>query len=60
MQLAQIFPGCQSELNAYFQCVGELPPAAENWLCDPSFIPQPLPPLCEEEFLTALACGGYL
>jgi trypsin len=54
------FPGCQAEINAYSRCVGELSPAAENWVCDPSFIPQPAPPFCEEEFFTALACGGYL
>ena len=55
---AQLFPGCQDELNTYFHCVAELPPAAENWICDPSFVPQPV--LCQEEFVNALVCGGFL
>jgi trypsin len=55
---AQLFPGCQSELNAYHHCVSQLSPAEENWICDPDFIPQPI--LCQDEFIAALACAGYL
>jgi Trypsin len=54
----QLFPGCQAELNAYWQCMAALPPAAENWICDPAFIPQPVS--CQEEFFNALGCAGYL
>jgi secreted trypsin-like serine protease len=55
---AQIFPNCQAELNGYWRCVAALPPAAENWICDPSFIAQPV--TCQEEFFAALGCGGFL
>jgi secreted trypsin-like serine protease len=60
VELNQIFPGCQTEIDAYWQCIGGLSPAAENWVCDPGFLPQPAPPFCEEEFVSALVCGGYL
>ena len=55
---AQAFPGCGDELNAYWHCVSQLSPAAENWVCDPSFIAQPA--LCQDEFFAALVCGGYI
>jgi hypothetical protein len=55
---SQAFPGCEAEVNAYWRCVEALSPAAENWLCDPDFIAQPMPPLCEDEFFAALICGG--
>ena len=55
---AQAFPGCQDELNAYWHCVSQLSPAAENWVCDPAFIAQPA--LCQDEFFAALVCGGYI
>jgi hypothetical protein len=58
--LAQAFPGCQSELNAYWSCLAGIEPDASNWICDPGFVPQATPPLCEAEFFGALACGGYL
>lgn len=57
---AQAFPGCQSELNAYWSCLAGISPDASNWICDPGFLPQAMPPLCEAELFTALACGGYL
>lgn len=55
---AQLFPGCQAELDSYWQCVSELPPVADNWICDPAFVPQPV--LCQDEFFSALLCAGYL
>ncbi|HTV20186.1 MAG TPA: trypsin-like serine protease [Polyangiaceae bacterium] len=55
---AQAFPGCGAELDAYWHCVGQLPPSADNWICDPSFAPQPI--LCQDEFFSALLCAGYL
>ncbi len=58
MPFAQAFPGCGTEVDAYWQCVAGLPRAAENWLCDPELIPEPV--VCQEEFFAALACGGYL
>jgi hypothetical protein len=54
----QLFPGCQAQVDAYWSCVSALTPAAENWICDPEFIPQPV--ACQDEFISALACGGYL
>lgn len=58
--LAQAFPGCQSELNAYWRCLAAISPAASNWSCDPSFVPQAVPQLCEAELLGALGCAGAL
>jgi hypothetical protein len=59
MPLAQLFPGsCQDDLNAYYRCQAGLSPAADNWICDPSFIPQPV--LCQDEFFAALGCAGFL
>lgn len=59
MPFAQLFPGsCQDELNAYYRCQAGLSPSADNWMCDPSFIPQPV--LCQDEFFSALACAGFL
>lgn len=55
---AQAFPGCQPELDAYWACVGQLPAAGENWICDPDVLPQPV--ACQDEFFNALVCGGYL
>jgi hypothetical protein len=49
---------CQAAVDAYNLCIGALPPAAENWICDPTFIPQPV--ACQDEFFAALGCGGYL
>jgi hypothetical protein len=58
MPFAQIIPGaCQDELNAYYRCEAALTPAAENWMCDPSFIPQPV--LCQDELFAAFACAGF-
>jgi hypothetical protein len=56
-ETGQFFPNCQAELNAYYRCEAALPPAAENWICGP-FIPQPV--ACQDEFLAALGCAGYL
>jgi hypothetical protein len=59
MPLAQLFPGsCQDDLNAYYRCQAGLSPSADNWICDPSFIPQPV--LCQDEFFAALGCAGFL
>jgi hypothetical protein len=58
VELSSFFPGCQAEIDAYWQCIAALPPAEENWLCDPSSFPQPLG--CDDPFFVALACGGYL
>jgi hypothetical protein len=57
-EFASFFPGCQPEVEAYFQCIAALPPAEENWACSPDFLPQPLG--CDDPFFVALACGGYL
>jgi trypsin len=57
-EFGSFFPGCQAEVNAYYQCIGALPPAEENWICDPGTIPQPIG--CDDPFLVALACAGYL
>ncbi|MEY2933260.1 MAG: hypothetical protein RL033_4009 [Pseudomonadota bacterium] len=54
----QAFPGCQSELNAYWSCVSGLSPDPSNWVCDPSFVPQPMPPFCEAEFFDFAVCAG--
>jgi hypothetical protein len=51
--------GCEAAWNGYLSCVTALPPAAENWLCLPDFLPQPMPPLCEAEFFEALICAGF-
>jgi Trypsin len=59
LPFAQLFPGaCQQELNSYYRCQAALSPAAENWICDPTFIPQPV--LCQDEFFSALGCAGFL
>ena len=58
-ELGQFFPiACLAPLDAYYQCVAALPPAEENWICDPTFIPQPV--ACQEEFFAALGCAGFL
>jgi hypothetical protein len=39
-ELGQFFPiACLAPLDAHDQCVAALPPAEENWICDPTFIP---------------------
>lgn len=57
---AQLFAGCQAEVDVYWSCVAGVAPDASNWICDPSFLPQAAPPSCEAEFFGALACAGYL
>lgn len=58
-ELGQFSPiACPASFDNYYQCVAALPPAAENWICDPTFIPPPV--ACQEEFFAALACAGFL
>jgi trypsin len=57
-ELGSFFPGCQPEIEAYWQCIAALPPAEENWICEPGGFPQPVG--CDDPFFVALACGGYL
>ncbi len=60
MSITTLFAGgCEAPWNAYLSCVTALPAAAENWLCAPEFLPQPMPPLCEAEFFEALVCAGF-
>jgi hypothetical protein len=59
-EFSSLFVGCQAELNRYWQCISPLSPAASNWVCDPTALPQPAAPECQEAFLTAVGCAGFL
>lgn len=60
MLITDAFAGCEPAWGAYLSCVAGLPPDPSSWLCAPDVLPQPMPPLCEGEFLEALACAGFL
>jgi len=58
-QVSDLFVGCEPAWNGYLECIAAVPPDASNWICDPDFLPQVMPPLCEAEIIEAITCAGF-
>ena len=52
---------CGAEWNTYLKCIGNVPPAAENWDCSfPGFPASPTGDNCAQELTDVYVCAGFI